>query len=73
MAERPAFIQCADVARETRARKTTEKRDVPRPLGPFRAGDQSASAEGAFHTEGLKPVDAISIARITVLNALARP
>jgi hypothetical protein len=27
----------------------------------FRAGDQSASAEGAFHTEGLKPVDGTSI------------
>jgi hypothetical protein len=36
----------------------TEKRDLPRPLG---RGDQSASAEGAFHTEGLKPVDATSI------------
>jgi hypothetical protein len=34
----------------------TEKRDVPRPLARG-----IASAEGAFHTEGLKRVDATSI------------
>jgi hypothetical protein len=37
---------------------TTEKRDV---APSFRAGDQGASAEAAFHTEGLEPVDATRI------------
>jgi hypothetical protein len=69
---RPLAVQQSSVGRSRRSmlspivRADRKARRAP----SFRAGDQSASAEGAFHTEGLKPVDALVSPDLCLASAL---